>query len=84
MFPVSLSFVTYNLWGTKRWPQRKPALRQFIELFKPNVSCVQQLSEQTRTCLDAAMPQYARVHDDFPGWYFERHRMIGPCRPCMN
>jgi hypothetical protein len=32
MFPTRLSLVTYNLWGTERWPEREAALRLFCDL----------------------------------------------------
>ena len=71
MFPVRLSMVTYNLWNTERWPLRKQALRQFVDLFRPDISCLQELRAETQSFLDNAMPQHNRVHDDFPGWTCE-------------
>lgn len=71
MFPVRLSVVTYNLWNTERWPAREPALQQFVELFRPDVLCVQELRTETQACLDAAMPHHTRVHDVLPGWTCE-------------
>ena len=71
MFPVRLSVVTYNLWNTERWPAREPALQQFVELFRPDVICVQELRTETQACLDAAMPHHTRVHDVLPGWTCE-------------
>ena len=71
MVPVRLSVVTYNLWNTIRWPQRAPALRQFIDLFRPDVLCLQELQAETRAFLDEAMPQHHRVHNALPGWTCE-------------
>ncbi|MEE8292226.1 MAG: endonuclease/exonuclease/phosphatase family protein [Candidatus Tectomicrobia bacterium] len=71
MFPVRLSIVTYNLWNTMRWPLRQPAVRQFVDLFRPDVLCVQELRPETRACLDDAMSQHTRVHDQLPGWACE-------------
>jgi exonuclease III len=71
MFPARLSIVTYNLWGTARWPQREPALRQFVERFLPDVLCIQELAEQTQSFLDRALPRHSRVHDALPGWTCE-------------
>jgi len=68
VFPVRLSVVTYNLWGTQRWPEREPALRLFCELFMPDVLCVQELEPETRAVLDEALSGHARVDDPFPGW----------------
>jgi exonuclease III len=71
MFPIRLSIVTYNLWNVQRWPERKEALGQFVDLFRPDLFCVQELRAETQSFLDQAMPQHRRVHDDFPGWTCE-------------
>jgi endonuclease/exonuclease/phosphatase family metal-dependent hydrolase len=68
MFPIRISLVTYNLWNVQRWPLRAPALRQFVQLFNPDVLCLQELRAETRAFLDETMPQHTRVHDDLPGW----------------
>ena len=71
MFPIRLSIVTCNLWNIKRWPERKPALGQFVDLFCPDLFCVQELRAETQSFLDEAMPEHRRVRDDFPGWTCE-------------
>ena len=71
MHPVRLSIVTYNIWNTMRWDVREPALRQFAELFNPDILCLQELRGETQACLDEAMPGHTRVHDDFEGWTSE-------------
>ena len=71
MLPVRLSLVTYNLWGTERWPEREPALRLFFERHRPDLVCVQELTPQTRTVLDEVLPTHGRVDDDFMGWTTE-------------
>jgi endonuclease/exonuclease/phosphatase family metal-dependent hydrolase len=71
MFPVRLSVITCNLWGTTRWSLRKLALKQFVEVFCPDILCLQELCAESQSFLDNAMPQHNRVHDDFPGWICE-------------
>ena len=71
MVPTRLSIVTYNIWNTMRWNVREPALRQFVKLFNPDLLCLQELREETQACLDEAMPDHARVHDDLRGWTCE-------------
>jgi endonuclease/exonuclease/phosphatase family metal-dependent hydrolase len=68
VFPVRVSVVTYNLWGTERWPEREPALRSFCRLFIPDVLCVQELEPETRAVLDDELPTHDRVEDSFAGW----------------
>jgi endonuclease/exonuclease/phosphatase family metal-dependent hydrolase len=71
MFPMRLSLVTYNLWNTERWPLRAPALRQFADIFRPDVLCLQELRAETQAYLDTVMPRHTRIHDTFPGWTCE-------------
>jgi endonuclease/exonuclease/phosphatase family metal-dependent hydrolase len=71
MFPVRMSIVTYNLWGTERWLERSPALRHFCQTYRPDVMGVQELSSESRALIDEALPAHARVDDDFPGWTTE-------------
>ena len=51
MIPTRLSFITYNLWLTERWPARAPALERFLALFTPDVLCVQKLQRPTQEFL---------------------------------
>ena len=52
MLPTRLSFITCNLWLTERWPARAPALERLLELFTPDVLCVQELQRPTQEFLD--------------------------------
>jgi endonuclease/exonuclease/phosphatase family metal-dependent hydrolase len=71
MFPVRLSFVTYNLWGTEYWPRREPALRLFLERYRPDVLCVQELTPETGSLIDEVLATHDHVHDAFIGWTTE-------------
>ena len=71
MFPLRVSMVTYNLWGSEKWPEREPALRLFGERYRPDVLCVQELTTESRACLDAVLPSHHRVEDPFTGWATE-------------
>jgi endonuclease/exonuclease/phosphatase family metal-dependent hydrolase len=68
MFPIRLSFVTLNLWYTERWDARRPAVGAFLDQFRPDVLCVQELQPETRAFLDECLPGHRRVEDPFPGW----------------
>jgi len=69
--PLRLSLCTCNLWNTERWPEREPALRQFLGLFAPDILGVQELRAETRDCIDGVLATHARVVDDFAGWTCE-------------
>jgi endonuclease/exonuclease/phosphatase family metal-dependent hydrolase len=71
MFPVRLIFITLNLWLNERWDVRAPAVRQLLELYAPDVFCVQELRPETRAFIDGVLPSHARVDDPFPGWQNE-------------
>lgn len=68
MFPTRISFITYNLWLTERWPARAPALEKFLALFAPDVLCVQELQRPTQEFLDGILKGHDRVHDSLSGW----------------
>lgn len=68
MLPTRLSFVTYNLWLTQKWPARAPALERFVTLFCPDILCVQELQPATQMFLDGLLREHERIHDPFPGW----------------
>jgi hypothetical protein len=71
MFPVRMSIVTYNLWGTTRWEERSAALRRFCTTYRPDVMCVQEVSVESAALIDEALPDHARVEDAFAGWTTE-------------
>lgn len=71
MFPVRISLATLNLWGDRRWPERGPALQKFIDIYRMDIFCIQELHLETQTFLDKALEHHSRVHDDFPGWTYE-------------
>jgi endonuclease/exonuclease/phosphatase family metal-dependent hydrolase len=68
MFPPRISIITYNIWNTERWDFREPALRKFLEVFDPDVLCVQELRRKSRGFLDSTLAGHRRVHDSFVGW----------------
>jgi endonuclease/exonuclease/phosphatase family metal-dependent hydrolase len=71
MFPARLSIITCNIWGMDRWPERAPAVKQFLALFRPDVLCLQELHAETQKFLDTELQGHARVHDPLPGWTCE-------------
>lgn len=71
MHPLRISICTYNLWNTRRWPEREPSLQQFLDRFRPDILCVQELRGETRDFIDSVLTGHARVKDDLPGWTSE-------------
>lgn len=71
MLPARISLVTYNLWGTERWPERRPALELFLQKYQPDVLCVQELTPETAQVLNAALSKHGHVQDSFAGWTTE-------------
>lgn len=71
MNPLRVAVCTCNLWNTQRWPEREPALRQFLERFAPDILGVQELCAETRDCIDTVLNGHDRVVDDFGGWTCE-------------
>ena len=83
MVLTRLSFITYNLWLTERWPARAGALERFLKLFAPDVLCVQELQRPTQEFLDGMLNEHDRVRDPFSGWTNESniywHRALFEC-----
>ncbi len=71
MFPIRISLATYNRWNTNPWPLPAPALEQFVQLFRPDILCLQELRAETQAFLDETLPGHSRVHDAFAGWTCE-------------
>lgn len=71
MLPLRVNIITCNLWNTERWSARSVTVRKFLELFRPDVLCVQELRQKTRIFLDKALPGHSRVQDSFVGWTAE-------------
>lgn len=71
MHPLRIHLISYNIWTDTRWPERKEALRRFLEIFDPDVLCLQELHSDSRALIDDTLPGHARVHDDFEGWTTE-------------
>jgi endonuclease/exonuclease/phosphatase family metal-dependent hydrolase len=71
MAGMRVSFVTYNIWNTERWDTRAPALRKFLEIFDPDVLCLQELRRRSRQMIDSVLVGHDRVRDTFAGWMSE-------------
>ena len=71
MHPLRISLVSYNIWADHRWDFRKAALRQFLELFSPDVLCLQELRLSSRNVIDETLSGHTRVDDAFEGWTTE-------------
>jgi endonuclease/exonuclease/phosphatase family metal-dependent hydrolase len=71
MQPLRINLITCNIWNTERWNARAATLRKFLELYSPDVLCVQELRQKTRIFLDKALTGYSRVQDSFVGWTSE-------------
>ena len=71
MIPNRISIVSYNLWNTELWPDREPALRQFLSTFMPDILCIQELRNETMICVSECLETHEKIKDDLPGWACE-------------
>ena len=71
MHPTRINLITCNLWNTERWSARSATVRKFLELFDPDVLCIQELRQKTRIFLDKTLSAHSRVQDSFVGWTAE-------------
>ncbi|MGZ8229934.1 MAG: endonuclease/exonuclease/phosphatase family protein [Burkholderiales bacterium] len=71
MSRVRINMISYNIWNTERWARRESALRGFMQIFDPDLLCVQELRRKSQAFLDGVLAHHARVHDRFAGWSLE-------------
>ena len=71
MIPNRISVVSYNLWNLKRWPERQPALREFLASFRPDILCLQELRDETLRCISGILEEHEYINDEAPGWTCE-------------
>jgi endonuclease/exonuclease/phosphatase family metal-dependent hydrolase len=63
--------MSYNLWNTVRWPEREPALRNFLTTFRPDILCTQEISNETIHCIAESLKTHDHVVDTPAGWQCE-------------
>lgn len=69
MHPFTFLACTYNLWKSPtRKDERRGALQRFLELNRPDVLCVQELSPDAVELVSQTLPSLAHVDDAFAGW----------------
>lgn len=79
MYPFRFSLATLNLWNSILWEVRAPAVKRFLELYRPDICCFQEVREKTLQDIDLFLPMYDRIDDPLPGWnnegtiYFNRN-----------
>lgn len=71
MPPLRLNIISCNLWNRERWDFRRAAVRKFLELFAPDIFCVQELVPISCALIDEVLSDHARVHDRLIGWHRE-------------
>ena len=54
--------------GTRRWEERHRPLERFLELNRPDVLCIQELSPEASRLITDTLPWIRRVEDPFPAW----------------
>lgn len=57
--------------GTCRWDDRRLPLERFLDVNKPDVLCVQELTSDATDLIDNTLPSIRGVDDPFPGWVEE-------------
>ncbi len=71
MHPFTFLACTYNLWGTTRWEERRRPLARFLDVNRPDVLCLQELTLEACELIGDTLPWMRRVEDPFPGWVQE-------------
>ena len=71
LHPFTFLACTYNLWGTYRWDYRRLPLERFLDINKPDVLCVQELTPETIDLIRNTLPSIRSIDDPFRGWVEE-------------
>lgn len=71
MLPKRISMISYNIWNTVLWPERKSALDGFLKTFSPDILCLQEAREETIRSISECLPTHDHIEDDLPGWTIE-------------
>ncbi|MFV1981434.1 MAG: endonuclease/exonuclease/phosphatase family protein [Rhodothermia bacterium] len=71
MQPTVFLACTYNLWNNIRLDERRQPITRFLELRRPDILCIQELTPDLCTLVEGAVPGLRRVDDPFPGWTTE-------------
>ena len=71
LHPFTFLACTYNLWGTYRWDDRRLPLERFLDINKPDVSCVQELTPEAIDLIRNTLPSLRSIDDPFRGWVEE-------------
>jgi endonuclease/exonuclease/phosphatase family metal-dependent hydrolase len=66
--PFTFLACTYNLLGTFRWEDRRRPFERFLELNRPDVLCIQELSPDACDLIGDTLPRMQHVEDPFPRW----------------
>jgi endonuclease/exonuclease/phosphatase family metal-dependent hydrolase len=67
-YPFTFLACTYNIWGAKRWDDRRAPLRRFLEVNRPDILCLQELTPGACELIGTTLPNMHCVEDPFPGW----------------
>jgi endonuclease/exonuclease/phosphatase family metal-dependent hydrolase len=71
-FPIRFSVTTFNLWGSKYWPERSADLVESLRDLKSDIFLFQEVTPAMLEFLDGKMLDYQRVQvDSRPGWTTE-------------
>jgi len=70
-YPIRFTVMTYNIWASTRWPERKEPLKQLLMFHQPDILCLQELRQETRDLIDAVLTGHQRIDDTFDGFLGE-------------
>ena len=63
--------MTYNVWGSTRWPERKTALQKVLKIHHPDVLCLQEVTPEILESIKEVLTSHECVEDTREGWQYE-------------
>lgn len=68
-FPIRISVMTFNCWGSKFWPERAESLAQLLSCTRTDIILLQEVTPDILSLVERTLANYDRVVDDTRhGW----------------
>jgi hypothetical protein len=70
-YPVRFSVMTFNVWGTFLWPQRKPSLKSLLTNLCSDIIILQEVTNQILDSIIEVLPNHTFIQDSNTAWSSE-------------
>lgn len=68
---MRFSVISLNLWNTEYLDKRLPAITSFLDTYKADIFCFQEIRKDLIDIFDSRLEGYSRINGSDPGWMCE-------------